>query len=189
MEDFQKRFVLALLAYGVQRNRDPQRLCKLSGIHYKSLTQQTKKPLTAGHINSLWKNASHLSNELNGLFLDKTIPVSARFPYPAADVYDYTRVFKCPIRGKAGEISLEFPNRILSQTILSANYELQNFLLQKINVLKKKGETTLRTKVNNYLLANSYLHGNEIVRQSTGPPGTYYFTDKEAKMKCEGQPC
>ena len=47
MQDFQKQFVLALLGYAVQRNVDPQRLCSLSGIEYKSLIQKTGGHVTA----------------------------------------------------------------------------------------------------------------------------------------------
>jgi AraC-like DNA-binding protein len=98
-------------------------------------------------------------HELNGLLMEKIQPVSARFPYPITDPSEYARVFQCPVTPKATELSLEFPAHILKQEILSANYELQNFLLQKINILTKaREEHTLRTRIYNYLLANSYLH-------------------------------
>src|SRR6188508_2668893 len=78
MQDFQKQFVLALLGYAVQRNVDPQRLCSLSGIEYKSLIQRTGGHLTAAQINSLWKNASHLcSDPLFGLHFGESMQLAA----------------------------------------------------------------------------------------------------------------
>jgi AraC-like DNA-binding protein len=98
-------------------------------------------------------------HELNGLLLQKTMPLSARFPYPLEDMNEYDRLFKCRIPARSTELSLEFPLNFLNQPILSANYELQNHLLQKIEVLKKDdgGSGVLRTRIYNHLLANSYL--------------------------------
>jgi AraC-like DNA-binding protein len=250
MENFQNQFVLALIAYAVRRNVDPNRLCELSGIKYTWLTQTGAKPLTALQVNNLWKNVSHLTNdplfglhfgesmqiaalgvvgqiiqtsatvgdaltnacaltglitdmfsmkvqhaknnfkvvvsfdqakaaaypytfrnmadylmvfvmhELNGLLIGKIQPTATKFPYPVTHVGEYSRIFECVVSNKqSSELSLEFPARILVIPVLSANYELQNYLLQKINGLTKNGEShSLHAKVYNHLLNNSYLH-------------------------------
>ncbi|MBT1705053.1 AraC family transcriptional regulator [Chryseosolibacter indicus] len=248
MEGFQKKLILALLAYGTTRNVNPKRLCDLSGIKYAMLTQPPSKPIGAAEINSLWKNVSYLTNdplfglhfgesmqlaalgvvgqivqtsatvgealtnacsltrlvtgifsmkiihnedtfniliiadeskekfastyrhmadyltvfvvhELNGLLLEKIHPISVKFPYTIANETEYIRIFQCPISPNASEHTIEFPKGVYDQHILSADYELQNYLLQKISVLMKNSEaTTLQTRIYNHLLSNTYLH-------------------------------
>jgi AraC-like DNA-binding protein len=249
MEDFQKQFTLAILAYAVRRNVAVHRLCDLSGIKYAAFTQPSGKPLTAIQINNLWKNASHLTNdplfglhfgesmqlaalgvvgqivqtsatagdaltnacaltglitdmftmkvhhgkntfkviisvdqqkagahpstfrhmadylmvfvvhELNGLLIHKIQPVEVNFIYPIAERHEYVRIFGCPIASKPGtELSLGFSNSVLRHPVLSANYELQNYLLQKVKGLtKNRNAQAFHTRIFNHLLANSYL--------------------------------
>ena len=78
MQDFQKQFVLALLAYAVQRNIDPQRLCEVCGIDYKVLTSEKKYPLSDVQVNNLWRNAEQLSNDpLFGLHFGESMQLAA----------------------------------------------------------------------------------------------------------------
>ncbi len=250
MEDFRKHFLLSLLGYAVQRGLSPQRLCELSGIDYKSLQRNTRTTFAPEAINSLWKNAVHLSgdpffglhfgesmqlaalgvigqivqtsntagealsnagallhlitdmfsmkisvakkhleihmlhqetlaatyphtyrhmadylmafllHELDGLLLQRTEPVAVQFAYPIADTYEYSRIFRCAVRQKAGSFLLTLPRSFADQPILSANYEMQQYLLQKINlfVRNKEEEGVLHTRIYNYLLTNSYLY-------------------------------
>lgn len=250
MNDFQKQFILALLAYAAKRGLIPQDLCRLSGIDYKALTKSSKLVVTNLQTENLWKNLSHLANdplfglhfgesmqlaalgvvgqivqtssmvgealtnagalvplitdmftlqleheeksftihliadkgkavdypftyrhmadylavfivhELDGLLLEKIQPLSVHFPYSIADHPEYARIFRCPVHKKATGIAIEVSSKYLAHTIISGNYELQNYLLQKINFLLKdaKAEGTLQTKIFNYLLTNSYLY-------------------------------
>ncbi|RYY29659.1 MAG: AraC family transcriptional regulator [Chitinophagaceae bacterium] len=263
MEDFQKKFILSLLAYASQRDVQPARLCELAGIDYKSLIRKTSGRLTPEKINSLWKNAAHLTSdplfglhlgeamqlaalgvigqivqtsatvgealsnagaltplitdmfqmrilhtktnfritfmadrlkadkfpstyrhmshflvvftvhELNGLLLEKMAPVQARFPigtndqlsYPGLTLTthekeEYQRVLRCKVSKREDETWIELPNRLLSQEILSANFELQNHLLNQVDILAKRDEAdgSFHKKVYNYLLSNSFLY-------------------------------
>ncbi|MBN9296311.1 MAG: AraC family transcriptional regulator [Filimonas sp.] len=98
-------------------------------------------------------------HELDGLLLDKIIPQSIYLPYMPEDIDEYTRVLRCTPVKRANKYELKFPNRYWDISILTANYELQGLLLQKISKLPqpKSGTQTLRTRIYNYLLANSYL--------------------------------
>jgi AraC-like DNA-binding protein len=247
MEDLQKKFILALLAYGVKRNLDPVRVCELSGFKYTQLTHENSKPLTAQQINNVWNTAIHLTNdhlfglhfaesmqlaalgvvgqivqtsatvgdalahacafthmvtdmftlklkrneqttkvmmhaddqkanlfpvthrqladylmvfvmlELNGLLMHKLRPVSANFPFHIANTQEYQRIFECPLK-QSDELSLEFRTSILDEPILSANYDVQNFLLQKVSSHIKVNESdSFHGKIYNMLIANSYL--------------------------------
>ena len=252
MEDFQKKFILALLAYAADRGIAPQRLCELTGIDYKSLTKKNSKSITPEQTNSLWKNAAHISgdnlfglhfgesmqlaalgvigqivqtsntigealsnagslthlitdmfrmhlnhtksnfrviitpdkvkaerfswtyrhmadflmvftlHELNGLILERLQPLQVKFPYRIEHdkQQEYNRVFRCAVSRKVDEMYLEFPIYILDLGVLSANYELQNHLLNQVSILMKDNdvEGSLHKKVYNYLLTNSFLY-------------------------------
>lgn len=250
MEDFQKKFLLALLAYAGERGVAAQRLCELAGIEYKSLFKKNTRAVTAEQTNSLWKNAAHLTmdplfgfhfgesmqlaalgiigqivqtsstvgealsnagslthlitdmfqirlhhgksnfkviftadekkaakfawtyrhtndflvvftlHELAGLTIERLQPLRARFAYTISESYEYSRVLRCEVSGKVGETWLEFPNTILNTEVLSANYELQNHLLNQVTLLTNSNEAdgSLHKKVYNYLLSNSFLY-------------------------------
>ncbi len=101
-----------------------------------------------------------LMHELDGLLLQRIDPVSVRFAYPLPDTHEYSRIFRCPVKQKAGSFTLLLPRSFAEQPILSANYELQQHLLQKVNLfIKSTGEDGfLHTRIYNYLLTNSYLY-------------------------------
>jgi AraC-like DNA-binding protein len=250
MEDFQKKFILAILGYAAERGLGSQRLCDLSGIDFKSLSRKTTSRVDADQLNCLWKNAAHLTadslfglhfgesmqlaaigivgqivqtsstvgealsnacaltglitdmfqmrihhgkgtfrvmitpdktkaekypstyrhmsdflmvftlHELNGLVLERLQPNQARFPYTVTETFEYNRVLRCNVNRKADETWLEFPNRVLNIQVISASYELQNHLLNKVSILMKAGEPggSFHKKVYNYLLSNSFLY-------------------------------
>jgi AraC-like DNA-binding protein len=249
MENFQRRFILALLGYAVHRGVDAQRLCDLSGIDLKELQLNEAIRYDGGTINSLWKNAAHLSNdplfglhfgesmqlaalgiigqivqtsntvedalmnagamtplitdifdmkldrgkthftihflydqskaeawpfafrnmadylsvivvhEMDGLLLQKIIPVSVHLPYAVSNQHEYERILRCPVRKSKQEVSIELHNRYLTEAVLTANYAMQQHLLQQISVAMKGTEkdSSLHTRIYNYLLTNSYL--------------------------------
>jgi len=78
MEDFQKKFILALLAYASQRGIQAHRLCELAGIDYNSILKKNRNPISAEQINSLWKNAAHLTTDhLFGLHFGESMQLAA----------------------------------------------------------------------------------------------------------------
>lgn len=249
MENFQRQFTMALLAYAVQRDIHPSRLCNMSGVDYKQLCKNANYNISAIQQNELWRNVSQLSgdhlfglhfgeslqlaalgvvgqmiqtsstigealtnacalvkltsdifdmqlehhkgkftihlladkkkaelypftyrhmadclmvfviHEMDGLLLEKVKPNYAGFPYFLAEQYEYTRVFRCSKILKTSQLSLEFNSEYLDLPVLSANYELQQLLLSKVNtlMLQTNIEGVWQQKVYNYLLANSYL--------------------------------
>jgi AraC-like DNA-binding protein len=279
MEDFQRKFILALLAYASQRGIQGQRLCELAGIDHNSILKKNRKPISGEQINSLWKNAAHLTSdhlfglhfgesmqlaalgvvgqivqtsatigealsnagsiiplitdmfrmrlhhgktsfkvifthdvtkalafastyrhmshflvvftihELNGLLLEKTEPIQARFPYVIDDRDDrneYQRVLGCVVSRKVDETWIEFPNKMLSQEILSANYELQNHLLNQVSILMKASEADgpFHKKVYNYLLSNSFLYS--LTLEAVAANFNMSVRSLQRKLKSEG---
>ena len=98
-------------------------------------------------------------HELDGLLLEKIIPQTIYMPYTPEDIDEYKRVLRCTPVKRANRYELKFPDRYWNTSVLTANYELQNLLLQKISRLPqpKAGTQTLHIRIYNYLLANSYL--------------------------------
>ena len=98
-------------------------------------------------------------HELDGLLLEKIIPQAVYMPYTPEDIDEYKRVLRCAPVKRANRYELKFPNRYWNTSILTANYELQSLLLQKVSRLPqpKAGTQTLHIRIYNYLLANSYL--------------------------------
>jgi AraC-like DNA-binding protein len=98
-------------------------------------------------------------HELDGLLLMKVKPHAVRYAYSVTDPAEYERVLRCrPVR-KTGEYALVFENTYWDQPILTANYELQHTLLQKVGAIPQElsNAQTYQAKIYNYLLANSYL--------------------------------
>ena len=276
MENFQKKFVLALLAYAVKRDLDPQALCRASGISYQRLCSRSAISITPEQTEALWKNAGlqsadplfglhygesmqlaalgiigqiiqtsttvgealtnagaligfitdlfqmkishgkktftiylladqkkaarfpftfrHLADylmvfiihEMDGLLLEKIEPLAVQLPYHLSDPYEYTRVFRSASIARGRELSLEFNAKVLQQPVLSANYELQEILLKKINALIKDsaGENDLQTRIYNYLLTNSYL--NSFSQQAVASNFNISVRNLQRKLKEEG---
>lgn len=62
MNTHQNQFYNALLGYAAQRALSPQRLCEASSVNFAEL-QKKNCSLTAEQINSLWRNAAHLTQD------------------------------------------------------------------------------------------------------------------------------
>lgn len=98
-----------------------------------------------------------LIHELDGLLLEKIKPIAARLSFPAEGRSEYERVLRCKA-SQATECSLEFPLAYWNEPVLSANYELQQQLLQKVKSDKEKAKDTfLRDRLQSYLLSHAYL--------------------------------
>jgi len=96
-------------------------------------------------------------HELDGLMLKKIEPVSVKLSFQKEYADEYERVLRCkPLKSK--ECSVEFPIAYWNEPIITANYELQILLLQKINsVATKMKRTNLMDHIQSYLLSNAYL--------------------------------
>lgn len=98
-------------------------------------------------------------HELDGLLLVKIKPLSVRFPYTVSDLHEYERVLRCKPIKEENEYAIQFDNNYWNEQILSANYELQRLLLQKVNVLSKDKVITesFSERIHQYLMTNAYL--------------------------------
>lgn len=248
MENYRNNFVQSILAYAVQRDINALQLCESAGIDYKSL--QKEIPVNDTQLNSLWKNAAHLTadplfgyhfgesaqlaalgvigqiiqssntvgdalakgsvfvtlitdmftvttkhngfsftlelsadkqkikeyphiyhhmegylmvfviHEMNGLLLEKIKPLQVQLPELPKNTKEYERMFRCQSIEKGNNYLLSFSSSILEIPILSANYSLQQMLLQKLSIVLPEKETSAlwQNKIYHHLLANSYLH-------------------------------
>jgi AraC-like DNA-binding protein len=78
IEEQQKRFILSLLAYAVQRGISAQQLCKLSNIDLAALKKKGPIAISDKQRDDLWLNASHLSGDLLfGLHFGESMQLSA----------------------------------------------------------------------------------------------------------------
>ena len=97
-------------------------------------------------------------HELDGLLLEKVKPISVRHAFQTAHIEEYERIFRCvPVR--KAQHTLEFDNAYWNEPILTANYELQKVLLDKVNTIGKEAGNaqTLQSKIYTYLLQHAYL--------------------------------
>lgn len=116
------------------------------------------EPYTFRHFSAFL--AVFAVHELNGLLMRRLAPVSAQMPYDVPETTEYERVLRCPLRKKAKDLTLTFDNSWLPQEILSANYELQGILLQKVHALQAGAQPAgdFHARIFQYLLSNSYLY-------------------------------
>jgi AraC-like DNA-binding protein len=98
-------------------------------------------------------------HELDGLLLRKITPVSVSYMPEISNVNEYERVFRCRPVVKSRKNAITFDMSFWSEPVITANYELQNFLKDKmtaaLNAVKKKER--LSDKINRYLISNAYL--------------------------------
>lgn len=100
-----------------------------------------------------------LIHELDGLVLKKIRPQSVHYSRSVEDSREYDRVMRCKVEVSAKENEVSFDNKYWNEPIITANYEMQSLLLQKAAELKLIGpdKDSLKVRIYNYLLANSYL--------------------------------
>ncbi|HEY0679923.1 MAG TPA: AraC family transcriptional regulator ligand-binding domain-containing protein [Chitinophagaceae bacterium] len=98
-------------------------------------------------------------HELDGLLLKRIQPTQVKLSHSISDLHEYQRILRCtPVR-KTGVFMLAFDKVYWNEPITTANYGLQNLLLEKYPILRVKGNDpeALQSRIQNYLLANSYL--------------------------------
>jgi AraC-like DNA-binding protein len=96
-------------------------------------------------------------HELDGLLLEKIKPLAVTLPYSLSDPKEYERVLRCR-PSKKSELSLQFDSRYLDEPVLSANYDLQQLLLQKVNLAaSKSSQGIFGNRIHQHLMSNAYL--------------------------------
>jgi AraC-like DNA-binding protein len=97
-------------------------------------------------------------HELDGLLLRKIKPSTVYLPYSIADLKEYERVCRCTPSKRKGQWAIYFDRKFWEEPILSANYELQRFLLQQVDgSAKGKKASEITDNISQYLLTNAYL--------------------------------
>lgn len=98
-------------------------------------------------------------HELDGLILEKIKPTAVVFPSLVSNAKEYTRVLRCAPSKRKGEYSIQFDVKYWDEPIVSFNYELQRFLLQKVQTMgvDNQSEDRYATKIYHYLMSNAYL--------------------------------
>lgn len=99
-------------------------------------------------------------HELDGLLLEKIRPRAVHYPYAVSSPSEYERVLRCQPSKKKNRFAIQFDNRYWEEPIISGNYELQTFLLQKVNtsMAEKKAESfSFSQRIYQYLMAHAYL--------------------------------
>ncbi|NOW96267.1 AraC family transcriptional regulator [Mucilaginibacter sp. SG564] len=98
-------------------------------------------------------------HELDGLMMKKISPRAVSYGRPIDNPAEYERVMRCKPVMNAATNTVTFDKKYWNEPIITANYELQQPLLQKVNPLKDTlaEKQTLGNRIHNYLIANSYL--------------------------------
>jgi AraC-like DNA-binding protein len=249
VNDQQKQFILAFMAYAAQRDISLEKLCRLSGIDLEVLTSGGAVGISRKQFNDLWLNACQLSgdplfglhlgeslqlaalgavgeivkssttvgqgvehavaltplitdlfgmtvehgpdtftirlipddehraaspfafgqmvdfflvfavHELDGLVLARIRPVRVTMPFADRMAPELERVLRCAPTRSADNYAITFDRKYWDMPILTANYALQESLLQKINAVSpgKLESDSWQDKVQQYLLKNAYL--------------------------------
>src|SRR3954452_12618712 len=78
MENYQRNFVMNLLAYAVQREVDIHELCKRSGIDFNELKKSEKIVFSEKQWNDLWHHVLLMTNDpLFGLHFGESLQLAA----------------------------------------------------------------------------------------------------------------
>jgi AraC-like DNA-binding protein len=95
-------------------------------------------------------------HELNGFLLKRVKPLRVNIP-TLNKVAEYERAFRCkPTQGDV--YSIQFDGSYWDVPIITANYELQQFLLERIgNSMQTSLADSFKTKITDYLSRNAYL--------------------------------
>lgn len=98
-------------------------------------------------------------HELDGLLLRKIAPLSVSYMPEITNINEYDRVFRCGPVAKSRKNAISFDTSFWNEPIITSNYELQNFLKEKMASALKKGKNKVRLadKIDHYLISNSYL--------------------------------
>jgi AraC-like DNA-binding protein len=98
-------------------------------------------------------------HEMDGLVLQTIRPKLVKLPFHSHSEAAYRRVLRCDNLKKSKEYLIEFDKQHWDIPVLTANYEMQSLLLQKIGAVDDSlaNIPSLRARLSSYLLANAYL--------------------------------
>src|SRR5258708_17488730 len=98
-------------------------------------------------------------HELDGLLFTKIKPLFAELPYEGGDIREYERVLRCHKIKTGKNYILEFDNTFWKEPIISANFELQALLLEKMSRIQygMDIQESLGSKIVGLLRNNTYL--------------------------------
>lgn len=98
-------------------------------------------------------------HELDGLILARIRPERVTMPFADQAAVELERVLRCIPTRSGGDYSITFDVKYWDMPILTADYALQESLLQKINAVAPGRLTSdsWQDKVQQYLLKNAYL--------------------------------
>lgn len=98
-------------------------------------------------------------HELDGLLLKKVRPIAVQYTTEGNHQREYERVMRCRPEFNQPENAITFDLTYWKEPILSANFELQRILIEKIKPFTGiiNGTMTLQRRIYNYLMSNAYL--------------------------------
>lgn len=97
-------------------------------------------------------------HELDGLLLKRVSPIKATYSLHTESPNEWQRVLRCPALHLGTENSITFDIAYWNEAIITANYELQCFLRDKISEATEKiVEEKFADKISRYLFDNAYL--------------------------------
>lgn len=98
-------------------------------------------------------------HELDGLLLKKIRPVSVKYARSIPVTDEYERVMRCAPVFDSTDNAVTFDRSYWNEPILSANFELQRMLVEKVQPFTGiiNSVPDLRTRIYNYLMSNAYL--------------------------------
>lgn len=114
-------------------------------------------PLLKKHILEL--SMAFVLHEMDGLLLVKMRPVTVQLPFDEVDLREYQRVFRTAAIVRSAEYMLEFEYASLKEPILTANYELQNLLVQRLAAANRQypDVNSVSRRLVQLMRGNSYL--------------------------------
>ncbi len=98
-------------------------------------------------------------HELDGLMLARIRPERVTMPFTDLAALELARVLRCAPTRTEDNYAITFDRKYWDMPILTANYALQESLLQKVNAVSsgKLASDSWQDKVQQYLLKNAYL--------------------------------
>jgi AraC-like DNA-binding protein len=98
-------------------------------------------------------------HEMDGLLLIKMKPASVQLPFEEQDLKEYQRVFRTGDIIQSADYIIEFEYASLKEPILTANYELQQVLVQRLAVVNRQYPDvhSVKRRLAQLMRGNSYL--------------------------------
>lgn len=120
-------------------------------------SRQRESPLVFRQVMDFFM--AFMIHEVDGLVLAKIQPSAVKMPHLDSERPEYERVLRCRSIQQSDNYALTFDGRYWNEPILTANYELQSLLLQKVTAMDRAFGTTRKVsdRIGSYLLANANL--------------------------------